>query len=281
MSVTFTKLFASITESTVWCEPDSTRIVWITMLAMADCKGRVWASIPGLANRARVTVQQVENALITFKSPDHYSRTPDNEGRRVEDIDGGWRLLNHEKYRGIRDEESIKESKRRYINERRKAEKAVENVEPEILQSNSVELCRYNADTYTEADTDKTKTTPIVNPVGLTPVDKPKNGLNCPHQKLLELYHVECHSLARVARWSESRKKAMATLWKTVCHEEKFTTEQQGLEYFEGYFNWIEQSDFLCGRTGGDRPFIATIDWILKPANFTKIIESNYHRRAA
>lgn len=129
--------------------------------------------------------------------------------------------------------------------------------------------------------TNHINTTPIVNPVGLTPVDKSKNGLNCPHQKLLELYHVECHSLARVARWSESRKKAMATLWKTVCHEEKFTTEQQGLEYFEGYFNWIEQSDFLCGRTGGDRPFLATIDWILKPANFTKIIESNYHRRAA
>lgn len=281
MSVTFTKLFASITESTVWCEPDSTRIVWITMLAMADCKGRVWASIPGLANRARVTVQQVENALITFKSPDHYSRTPDNEGRRVEDIDGGWRLLNHEKYRGIRDEESIKESKRRYINERRKAEKSVENVEPEILQSNSVELCRYNADAYTEAYTDKTKSTPIVNPNGLTPVDKPKNGINCPHQKLLDLYHTECKSLAKVARWSEQRKAAMASLWKTVIREEKFTTEQQGLEYFEGYFNWIEQSDFLCGRTGGDRPFLATIDWILKPSNFTKIIESNYHRRAA
>lgn len=164
MSVTFTKLFASITESTVWCEPDSTRIVWITMLAMADSKGRVWASIPGLANRARVTVQQVENALITFKSPDHYSRTPDNEGRRVEDIDGGWRLLNHEKYRGIRDEESIKESKRRYINERRKAEKSVENVEQKILQSNSVELCRYNAEADTEAYTDKTK--PKVKSVG-------------------------------------------------------------------------------------------------------------------
>ena len=124
-------------------------------------------------------------------------------------------------------------------------------------------------------------TTPIVNPDGLTPVDKPKNGLNCPHQKLLDLYHTECKSLAKVARWSEQRKAAMASLWKTVIREEKFTTEQQGLEYFEGYFNWIEQSDFLCGRTGGDRPFMATIDWILKPANFTKIIESNYHRRAA
>ena len=151
MSVIFTKLFASITESTVWCEPDSTRIVWITMLAMADSKGRVWASIPGLANRARVTVQQVENALITFKSPDHYSRTPDNEGRRVEDIDGGWRLLNHEKYRSIRDEESIKESKRRYINERRKAEKEAEK----ILHVENVDRGRYNA----EAEADKTKST--------------------------------------------------------------------------------------------------------------------------
>lgn len=124
------------------------------------------------------------------------------------------------------------------------------------------------------------KTTPLVNPVGLTPVDKSKNGLNCPHQKLLDLYHTECKSLAKVARWSESRRKAMATLWKTVCNEEKFTEESQGIVYFEGYFNWIEQSDFLCGRTGTGN-FIATIDWILKPANFTKIIEGNYHRMAA
>ena len=124
MSVTFTKLFSSITESTVWCEPDSTRIVWITMLAMADRKGRVWGSIPGLANRARVTIEQTERALRTFKSPDRYSRTPDNEGRRVEDIDGGWFLLNYEKHRATQDEESVKESKRRYINRRREAERA-------------------------------------------------------------------------------------------------------------------------------------------------------------
>lgn len=164
MSVTFTKLFSSITESTVWCEPDSTRIVWITMLAMADSKGRIWASIPGLANRARVTVEQVENAILTFKSPDRYSRTPDYEGRRVEDIEGGWRLLNHEKYRGIRDEESIKESKRRYINERRKAEREARGVEEKILQSNAVDLGRDNAD----ADTDTDKSKPKVKGVGAT-----------------------------------------------------------------------------------------------------------------
>lgn len=143
VSVTFTKLFSSITESTIWAEPDHTRIVWITMLAMADRFGRVWASIPGLANRARVSVEACEEALETLLGPDRYSRTKDNDGRRIEPIEGGWRLLNHEKYRAIRDEEAIKESKRKYINGRRAVERA-------NLQSNTVDLGRHNA----EADTD-------------------------------------------------------------------------------------------------------------------------------
>lgn len=123
MSVTFTKLFNSITESTVWCEPDRTRLVWITMLAMADRHGRVWASIPGLANRARVPVEDCRTAIDTFLAPDRDSRTDLNEGRRIEPIDGGWRLLNHQKYRDIRDEESIKEAKRKYAANRRAKEK--------------------------------------------------------------------------------------------------------------------------------------------------------------
>ena len=122
--MTFTKLFSSITESTVWCEPDRTRLVWITMLAMADHAGRVHASIPGLANRAVVPLVDCQVALDTLLAPDRYSRTPDNEGRRIEPIDGGRRLLNYKKYRDLIDEESVKESKRTYINNRRKKERA-------------------------------------------------------------------------------------------------------------------------------------------------------------
>jgi hypothetical protein len=112
MSRTFTKLFSSITESTVWCASASTRLVWITMLAMADRKGRIWASVPGLANRARVSVEETETALGSFLSPDPHSRTTDYEGRRIEEIDGGWRLLNYSKYREYRDEEDRREYQR-------------------------------------------------------------------------------------------------------------------------------------------------------------------------
>jgi hypothetical protein len=109
MSVTFTKLFSSITESTVWMESADTRLVWITMLAMADRKGRVFGSVPGLAHRARVSEEGARLALERFLSPDPDSRTKTHEGRRIEEIDGGWKLINHAKYRAIRDEEDRRE----------------------------------------------------------------------------------------------------------------------------------------------------------------------------
>lgn len=120
----FTKLFSSITESTIWAEPDHVRIAWITMMAMADMKGRVYATIPGLAGRARVSVAQCEEALEKFKAPDRYSRSREHEGRRIEDIDGGWVLLNHEKYRAMRDHEKDKERKRNWAAKKRSIDRS-------------------------------------------------------------------------------------------------------------------------------------------------------------
>lgn len=85
----FTKLFNSILGSTIWREDPTTKVVWITLLALADRDGIAEASIPGLANYAGVTVDATEAALQKFLAPDPYSRTPDNEGRRIEKVDGG------------------------------------------------------------------------------------------------------------------------------------------------------------------------------------------------
>lgn len=95
----YVKLFNSILGSTVWDNDSDTRIVWVTMLAMADRDGNVEASVPGLAHLARVSREACERALACFLAPDPDSRTRDHEGRRIEAIDGGWRLLNHDKYK--------------------------------------------------------------------------------------------------------------------------------------------------------------------------------------
>lgn len=158
MSMQFTKLFSSITESTIWVAPDAHRICWITMLAMADSLGRVWGSVPGLANRARISVDDARSALTSFLSPDADSRTKDNEGRRIEEIDGGWRLLNHAKYRAIRDEEAIREAKRKYINTRREIERGdgVDNVDRSRPKATAVDRGRHIAEAEAEAEEEAT-----------------------------------------------------------------------------------------------------------------------------
>jgi hypothetical protein len=113
----FTKLFNSILDSTIWQEPLETKVVWITMLAMCDRNGEVHASIPGLAKRAGVTIPQCNAALSCLESPDEYSRTKDHDGRRIEEIDGGWALLNHAKYRQL-----LSAEERREYNRRKQAE---------------------------------------------------------------------------------------------------------------------------------------------------------------
>ena len=105
----YVKLFTSIIHSTIWREPDHVRIVWVTMLAMSDQYGIVECSVPGLADAARVNLQQCESALDRLQAPDEYSRNPENEGRRISKIEGGFEILNYESYRRKMSEEDRKE----------------------------------------------------------------------------------------------------------------------------------------------------------------------------
>lgn len=127
----YTKLFHSILDSTVWQQPPHVKIVWITMLAMVDRHGDVEASVPGLALRAGVERSQCEQALAILMAPDPDSRTKDHDGRRVEEIRGGWHLLNHEYYRQkmSADEKREKAAER----QRRRRAKLADNAEAVTL----------------------------------------------------------------------------------------------------------------------------------------------------
>lgn len=92
-------MFESLLDSTVWQEAKETRLVWITMLLMKNRLHVVEASVPGLAKRAGVTIPECEEALARFLAPDPYSRTKDYDGRRIEVVEGGWKVLNGEAYK--------------------------------------------------------------------------------------------------------------------------------------------------------------------------------------
>jgi hypothetical protein len=99
MSSGFVKVYGSILTSSIWMEDAPTRITWLTLLVMADQNGFVEASVLGIAHQARVTPDQCRAALGCFQRPDPDSKDPENEGRRIVKVDGGFIILNHQKYR--------------------------------------------------------------------------------------------------------------------------------------------------------------------------------------
>lgn len=114
--VPFTKVYRSMLTSSIWTTPHPqlhmVRCVWVTLMLLADRHGYVHASVPGLAAAALVTLEEAEQALEIFRSPDPYSRTREYDGRRLVDVDGGWLLLNYEKHRDSAREEVRRATKR-------------------------------------------------------------------------------------------------------------------------------------------------------------------------
>ncbi len=103
--MTFVKLYESILRSSIWLEKPSTKLVWITMLVLADRNGRVQASVGGLAHQAGVSREECDEAIRILSSPDPDSQSSDLEGRRiVRHDDGGWVIVNHGRYRERRTE---------------------------------------------------------------------------------------------------------------------------------------------------------------------------------
>jgi len=195
----YTKLFSSIVTSTIWGESNATRIIWITLLAIADKNGEVQASIPGLARVASVPIDDCIAAIQCLLSPDKFSRTPDDEGRRIEEIPGGWHLLNHRKYRDMasKDEAVISNAERqkRYRDRlKRNADTVTKRSAIVTVRDGTVTHDRYiadaDADTNAEAEAEaeaKAEGVPAVagSPVGLK-TRKPSRAPTGDHQSLIE-----------------------------------------------------------------------------------------------
>lgn len=140
----FAKLFSSITESSLWSEPKETRLLFVTLLAKADETGFVEASIPGLARVANLTLEETKQALDCLQAPDEYSKNPDNEGRRIAVVPGGFVLLNYEDYRSRRNTEERREYMRQYMRQYRQ--------KPVLADVNSGKPPLAHTDTDTETE---------------------------------------------------------------------------------------------------------------------------------
>lgn len=108
----FVKIYGSIVYSSIWLEGAGTRLLWITMLAIADQDGNVRGSVRGLAATAKITPEECEAGLKILESPDPDSQDKQFDGRRIRRMGNGWHILNFRRYREMRTPQQIKTADR-------------------------------------------------------------------------------------------------------------------------------------------------------------------------
>jgi len=116
------------------------------------------------------------------------------------------------------------------------------------------------------------------------PEEKPKVKLpGCDHKGILALYHETLPNLPAVEIWNDTRAGYLRQRWREVAldlSKDGAVTHADMLAWWKKFFEHIGSSKFLIGKKQqkDKPPFLADLEWVIKPMNFTKIIEGKYHR---
>lgn len=95
---------------------------------------------------------------------------------------------------------------------------------------------------------------------------------NCPHDEIIKLYAKHLPMLSQVKIWSEARAKHLKARWREDLKRQK-------LDYWERFFAYVGQSDFLTGRNG--QWLNCDLAWLVKSENFIKVLEGKYQNKEA
>ena len=101
----------------------------------------------------------------------------------------------------------------------------------------------------------------------------------CPHSEIINIYHEVLPELPRVVSWNKTREGYLKQRWRQMFIEFECKDTEDGLDWFRNdFFAFVKGSKFLTGKiVNKDRkPFLADLEWMIKPTNFTKIIERKY-----
>lgn len=93
-----------------------------------------------------------------------------------------------------------------------------------------------------------------------------------PYKKIVDAFNEICTSLLPIQKLSDNRKSVIKARYKDLDYS---------MDKVKEYFTKVQASDFLTGKVEreGKRPFKANFDWVIKSANFIKVIEGNYDNK--
>lgn len=160
----------------------------------------------------------------------------------IEIVDNILCISNWEKYQNVEGMERIREQTRQRVAAHRERKKA--------LSQSNVTVALRNA---TDIDID---------------IDKDISLVKVPYQEVVDLWNQTTEGLPKVKALSNTRRTAINRIW---------SESNKSLEQIEKVFRQVQSSDFLTGRSGGWTG--CGFDWVVKPANWLKIIEGNYQNK--
>jgi len=110
------KIFDSIYDGTL-VEDWRALVTFQQMIILSDSQGTIDITPRALSRRTGIPIEHIEAGIHVLESPDPYSRSPEEEGRRIVRLDShrdwGWKIVNHSSYRNMKDHEDRRDYKRR------------------------------------------------------------------------------------------------------------------------------------------------------------------------
>jgi uncharacterized protein YdaU (DUF1376 family) len=91
----------------------------------------------------------------------------------------------------------------------------------------------------------------------------------CPQAEIIAAYHELLPELPPVNDWPDVSATHLRNLWRK-------SAKRQAVTWWRELFAYVRTSDFLMGEK---TDFQASLGWIVKPANFAKVVNGTYDNR--
>jgi len=137
------------------------------------------------------------------------------------------------------------------------------------------EQTRLRVKRHREKDVCNDSVTPMKHSLSVSSSLLGTNVPNCPQKEIVDLWHVTLPKLPKIKIWDDTRQSNLRARWKE-------DETRQTIEWWQRFFEYFKMCPFLMGDvppSNGRKQFYATLDWVVKRANFIKIIEGRYEEK--
>ena len=233
------KIFTSIYDGTL-AEDWRALITFQQFIVLCDADGIVDMTPQSISRRTGIPIEHIKAGIEILEKSDKFSRTPDEDGKRIELIDEhrpwGWHIVNHELYKKLQDADTVRAQTRERVRKHREKKKAGNDKVTTVTDGN-VQKRHIDIDTHIDINTN-------IKPIVELPHDIPSNMIIDYLNKISgkKFKSVEAHKKLIAARikegaslddiknvidykckeWSEDPKMAKYIRPATLFNAEKF-----------------------------------------------------------